>query len=89
MNPKFQRYIDAKRDGKSIEDCVRAALPAVDENSTRFKQWVAFAETHYTDIRKTIKLEGLNKSKLKVVSKKTPAKKPTVKATAPEATEEE
>lgn len=70
VNPKFQRYIEAKRQGKSVEDCVRAALPGVDEKSERFKQWVAFAETHYTEIRNTIELEGLNKPKKKPAAKK-------------------
>ena len=83
MNQKFKRYLEAKREGKSVEDCVRAALPAVDENSPRFKNWVMDAETVYTDIAKTIEIEGLNNPK------KTPAKKPIVKAAKPEIETEE
>jgi len=80
MNMKFKRYLDAKREGKSVKDCVRAALPGVAEDHPRFTQWEQFAETQYIEIKNTIELEGLNKPK-----KKAPAKKPVKEA---EVTEE-
>ncbi len=71
MNLKQQRYLDAKREGKSVLACVKAALPACDPESARFKDWVKNAETKIPEIRNTIELEGLNKSK-----KAAPKKKP-------------
>lgn len=71
MNPKNERYLEAKRDGKSIKDCVIAALPGSDPKSDRFKWWVANAEKEIAEIKDTIELEGLNKPK-----KAAPKKKP-------------
>ncbi len=68
MNPKHERYLEAKREGKTAVQCTRAALPGVDENSPRFKDWVANAEK-IKEIAQIIELEGLNKRK------KAPAKK--------------
>lgn len=49
MNLKHQRYLEARRAGLSIEECVKAALPGVDPTSERFQNWVATAETHIAD----------------------------------------
>lgn len=77
MNPKHERYLEAKRDGKSVADCVKAALPGSDPKSERFKWWVAKAETEISEIKDTIELEKLNKPKRSAPKKK------------PEAAEEE
>ncbi len=70
MNPKHERYLEAKRAGKSIKDCVAAALPGADPKSERFQNWMKDAES-IEEIKGVIELEGLNKSK-----KAAPKKKP-------------
>lgn len=72
MNPKHERYLNAKRAGKPVAECVTAALPGCDARSDRFKWWVSNAETEIEEIKGTIELEKLNKPK-----KTAPKKKPT------------
>jgi len=77
MNLKHKRYLDAKRAGKTAVQCTRAALPGVDEDSKRFKNWVANAEKDIPEIAKTIESENLNKPKKSAPKKKA---EPEVKA---------
>lgn len=72
MNPKHERYLKAKREGKSINDCVKAALPGCDPKSKRFKDWVDNAETSIPELKDMIDFEDLNKPK-KAPAKKAPA----------------
>lgn len=69
MNLKHQRYLEARRAGLSIEECVKAALPGVDPTSERFQNWVATAETHIADIKAVVEAEGLNKGAKKAAKK--------------------
>lgn len=73
MNPKHERYLEAKRAGKSVAECAKAAVPGSDPKGDHFKWWVANAETEIEEIKNTIELEGLNKPK-KAPAKKAPAK---------------
>ena len=77
MNLKHERYLEAKRAGKTAVQCTRAALPGVDEDSPRFKNWVANAEKDIPEIAKTIESENLNKPKKAAPKKKA---EPEVKA---------
>ncbi len=72
INPKHERYMEAKRAGKSVKECVKAALPGVDESSPRFKDWLDNAETKIPELKNMIEFEGLNKPK-KTTPKKTTA----------------
>ncbi len=71
MNPKHERYLEAKRAGKSVTECAKAAVPGSDLKGDHFKWWVENAETEIEEIKNTIELEKLNKPK-KVAPKKKP-----------------
>ncbi len=70
INMKHERYLEAKRAGKSIEECVKAALPGTEKNTKRFKWWLENAETEIPELKLQIEFEELNKPK------KTTTKKP-------------
>ena len=72
MNEKHERYLAAKREGKSVKDCVKAAIPGVSEHHVRFKWWLENGEK-IPAIARQIEFEGLNKPKK--AAKKPAAKK--------------